>query len=529
MPANQAQAMFNNFLGNSPRWYKLAIVAFLIINPILFFYVSPFVAGWVLVVEFIFTLAMALKCYPLQPGGLLAIQAVMIGMTSASQVLHEIEANLEVLLLLIFMVAGIYFMKQLLLFVFTKMITKIRSKIIVSLMFCIASAFLSAFLDALTVIAVIIAVAVGFYSIYHKVASGKDFSSNHDHTHEDSSPQLNHEELEDFRAFLRNLLMHSGVGTALGGVCTMVGEPQNLIIAAQAHWNFGEFFIRMAPVTMPVFAAGIITCFVVEKFKWFGYGAKLPEAVHKILTDYATYEDEHRTSQDKAKLVIQAIVGLWLIAGLALHLASVGLIGLSVIILTTAFNGITDEHQIGKAFEEALPFTALLAVFFAVVAVIIDQQLFAPVIHWALSYEGNTQLVIFYIANGLLSMVSDNVFVGTVYINEVKSALMAGEITREQFDLLAVAINTGTNLPSVATPNGQAAFLFLLTSALAPLIRLSYGRMVWMALPYTIVLSIVGVLAIETGFLTDMTSYFYDNHWLIHHSAKDVIGGAIGH
>ena len=46
----------------------------------------------------------------------------------------------------------------------------------------------------------------------------------------------------------------------------------------------------------------------------------------------------------------------------------------------------------------------------------------------------------------------------------------AGTITREQFDALAVAINTGTNIPSVATPNGQAAFLFLLTSALAPLI-----------------------------------------------------------
>lgn len=108
--------------------------------------------------------------------------------------------------------------------------------------------------------------------------------------------------------------------------------------------------------------------------------------------------------------------------------------------------------------------------------------------------------MIFYIANGLLSMVSDNVFVGTVYINEVKAALINGQITRDQFDLLAVAINTGTNLPSVATPNGQAAFLFLLTSALAPLIRLSYGRMVWMALPYTIVLSIVGVMAIESGF-----------------------------
>lgn len=522
MPLTMSQAFIGNFLGNSPKWYKIAILSFLIINPILFFYVSPFVAGWVLVLEFIFTLAMALKCYPLQPGGLLAIEAVAIGMTSANQVLHEIEANLEVLLLLVFMVAGIYFMKQLLLFAFTKIITKVRSKILVSLMFCLTSAFLSAFLDALTVIAVIIAVAVGFYAIYHKVASGKDFSAVHDHTSE-SNNQLNNSELESFRGFLRNLLMHAGVGTALGGVCTMVGEPQNLIIAAQANWQFGEFVIRMSPVTVPVLIAGILTCLLVEKFRIFGYGAKLPDAVHKILCDYAAHEDAHRTNKDKMKLVIQVLVGVWLIAGLALHLASVGLVGLSVIILTTAFNGITDEHALGKAFEEALPFTALLAVFFAVVAVIIDQHLFAPVIQWALSYEGNTQLVIFYIANGLLSMVSDNVFVGTVYINEVKAALIDGQITRDQFDLLAVAINTGTNLPSVATPNGQAAFLFLLTSALAPLIRLSYGRMVWMALPYTIVLSVVGVLAIETGFLEQATQYFYDSHMIIHHSAKDVI------
>jgi NhaB family Na+:H+ antiporter len=72
----------------------------------------------------------------------------------------------------------------------------------------------------------------------------------------------------------------------------------------------------------------------------------------------------------------------------------------------------------------------------------------------------------------------------------------AGEITRDQFDALAVAINTGTNIPSVATPNGQAAFLFLLTSALAPVIRLSYGRMVIMALPYTVTMSITGLLAL---------------------------------
>lgn len=88
-----------------------------------------------------FYLSNGIKMLSITTGGLLAIEAVAIGMTSASQVLHEIEANLEVLLLLVFMVAGIYFMKQLLLFGFTKIITKVRSKILVSLMFCLASAF----------------------------------------------------------------------------------------------------------------------------------------------------------------------------------------------------------------------------------------------------------------------------------------------------------------------------------------------------------------------------------------------------
>jgi NhaB family Na+:H+ antiporter len=142
-----------------------------------------------------------------------------------------------------------------------------------------------------------------------------------------------------------------------------------------------------------------------------------------------------------------------------------------------------------------LPFTALLAVFFAIVSVIHDQHLFAPVIGAVLAQEGTAQEVLLFASNGLLSALSDNVFVASVYVTEVAKAFEAGQITREQFDALAVAINTGTNIPSVATPNGQAAFLFLLTSALAPLIRLSYGRMVWMALPYTVVLTAIALAA----------------------------------
>ncbi|ONF73320.1 sodium/proton antiporter [Salmonella enterica subsp. enterica serovar Typhimurium] len=470
MEISWGRAMWRNFLGQSPDWYKLALLVFLIVNPFIFL-ANPFIAGWLLVAEFIFTLAMALKCYPLLPGGLLAIEAVIIGMTSAAHVREEVAANLEVLLLLMFMVAGIYFMKQLLLFIFTRLLLSIRSKMVLSLAFCVAAAFLSAFLDALTVVAVVISVAVGFYGIYHRVASSRGEENDMlDDSHIDPHYKT---VLEQFRGFLRSLMMHAGVGTALGGVMTMVGEPQNLIIAKAAGWHFGDFFLRMSPVTVPVLVCGLLTCM----------------------------------------LVVQAIIGVWLVTALALHLAEVGLIGLSVIILATALTGVTDEHAIGKAFTESLPFTALLTVFFSIVAVIIDQHLFAPIIQFVLQASEHAQLTLFYLFNGLLSSISDNVFVGTIYINEAKAAMENGAISLKQFELLAVAINTGTNLPSVATPNGQAAFLFLLTSALAPLIRLSYGRMVWMALPYTIVLTLIGLLCVEFT-LAPATEWMTQAGWL---------------
>ncbi|MEM6639635.1 MAG: sodium/proton antiporter NhaB [Pseudomonadota bacterium] len=495
MSRTVGQGFYDNFLGQSPGWYKLTIIAFLIVNPIVML-ISPVAAGWLLVLEFIFTLAMALKCYPLQPGGLLAIEAVVIGLTSPKTVFHEVEGALQVVLLLIFMVAGIYFLKGLLLFIFTKIILGVRSKVMLSLMFSVVSAFLSAFLDALTVTAVVIAVASGFYAVYHKVASGKGFDSAHDYGKDDEVQSSHREDLEQFRSFLRQLVMHAAVGTALGGVMTTVGEPQNLLIAERAGWEFVEFFKRMAPVTIPVFIAGITTCILVEALGILGYGAKLPESVRKVLTDFEQAESAKRGPRDTASLIVQGIVVVLLVLGLAFHVAEVGLIGLMVIVLATAFTGITEEHQIGHAFEEALPFTALLVVFFAVVAVIHDQHLFAPVITWVLSRPEDAQVPLFFVANGVLSMVSDNVFVATVYINEVKAALDSGAVTREHFDRLTVAINTGTNIPSVATPNGQAAFLFLLTSALAPLIRLSYVRMILLALPYTVVMSVVGLLSV---------------------------------
>ena len=490
------RAFVHNFLGNSPNWYKLTIVGFLVVNPVILYVAGPVVAGWALVAQFIFTLAMALKCYPLQPGGLLAIEAVVLGLMTPEAVYLEAEHNFPVIMLLMFMVAGIFFLKDMLLFAFTKILLGIHSKKLLALLFCAVSAVLSAFLDALTVTAVIIAVAEGFYGVYHKVASGKNYDTSHDTSDDEQVKELHRQDLLEFRSFLRNLMMHGAVGTALGGVTTMVGEPQNLLIAQEAGWEFVEFAVRMAPVTIPVFIVGLLTCLMLEITGWFGYGVELRPAVRSILQEYDQHETESRTPRQRAAIIVQALVAVVLVVSLAFHLAEVGIIGLVVIVLATALNGVTSEHQLGHAFEESVPFTTLLVVFFGVVAVIDQQNLFTPIISWVFTVEGQMQTAMFYAANGVLSMISDNVFVATIYISEVKEAFDAGLITRENFEMMAVAINTGTNIPSVATPNGQAAFLFLLTSALAPLIRLSYGRMVWMALPYTITMSVTGFLAV---------------------------------
>jgi Na+:H+ antiporter, NhaB family len=484
------------FLGRAPRWYKIAILALLAVNPLLLLVAGPTVTGWAILLEFIFALAMTLKCYPLQPGGLLALESILLGLTDTRHVYEEIVKGFPVILLLIFMVAGVYFLKDMLLLAFTRLLLAVRSKAALSVLFCFVAALLSAFLDALTVVAVVIAVGSGFYAVYHRVATGRREEDEHD-VADDARVKREHEaDLAQFRAFLRSLMMHAAIGTALGGVATLVGEPQNLLVGKRAGWDFIEFFVRVAPVSIPVLVAGLVTCIALEKVRWFGYGIELPDAVRRHLAAFDERQGAARSAERRWQLWVQATVALILVAALAFHVAEVGLIGLLIIVLATAFTGIVEEHRLGEAFHEALPFTALLTVFFVIVAFIDQQDLFRPVMAWVLGLEGETRLAMFYLANGALSAISDNVFVATVFIEEIDKPWAAGYLSREQFDLLAVALNTGVNIPSVATPNGQAAFLFLLSSSLAPLIRLSYARMVWMALPYFVVMTGTGLLAV---------------------------------
>ena len=486
-------SLMEMFLGPTPLWYKQAVIAALVLNIPAFFILGPLVTSWIILFEFIFTLAMALKCFPLQPGGLLALQVLALGLTDTYHVYDEVLHGLPVIILVIFMVAGVHFLREMLFKFINKVLLGIKSRVLMNFATVVVVAVLSAFLDALTILAVLIALATTFYLVYEKVITkvGHEPGLPSDDSHIE---ETHLQDLEDFRAYLRGLLMHGAVATAIGGVSTLVGEPENIVIGGHTGWDFITFFLVNAPATMPTLVSGFIMCLLLEYFrpfgKFFGYGAELPESVRKVLAAEDQRIQESETDRDRLIIKIQICVSVLMVIALSLHLAEIGLIGLGVIILASSLLGETNEHNLGKAFVEGLPFASLLIVFFAIVAMINDQEMFTPVMEWVLSMDGRMQVFMVFLTNGALSAISDNVFVATIYMDQISPLLESGALTLELYEAQATAVVMGTGIPSMSTPNGQAAFLFLLMSGIAPRIRLGYVRMVYMALPYFIVTTI---------------------------------------
>jgi Na+:H+ antiporter, NhaB family len=486
---------FENFLGDAPQWYKMLMIGWLLANPVILLFFGPFVTGWVILLEFIVTLALALKAYPLLTGGLLLLEALVLQLVPPDAVHEEIAHNLSILFLVLFVVTAVHFFKGFLSRLFIKTILVIRSDILLSQFFLILGTVLSALLDALTVMAVVIAVLSTLFAAYHRYESAKGQEDDHDLTNDMHVKEHRREALATFRAVLCKLVMYAAIGSMLGGISTLIGEPQNLLIGEVMGWHFNEFFTIMLPVSLPVFLSGVVVCFVLEKFRLFDYGTPLSEEVRGILAAEAAALAARHTTQDKGKLIVQAFCAMILVAFLVLHVSEVYVIGLIILILVTSFTG-TSEHGVANGIKEGGAFVFVLAVFFGIVAMIHAQHLFTPVSEWVLGFTGSARLMAYYAATGILSAISDNVFVASLFITEAQTLQEAGAFVGDEYKNVAVAINMGTNIPSIATPNGQAAFLFLLMSPLAPLIRLSYGKMFLLALPFAVVCTAVGAGAI---------------------------------
>jgi hypothetical protein len=163
------QSLWHNFLGEANPQFKMAILGSLLLNPIILLIAGPTIATWCVLLQFLFTLAMALEAYPLQAGGMLVIEANLLNLTNPHTLLHEVTSNLNVIIMVIFMVASIHFLKNLLLWVFTKILLKVKDKTQLCVFFLLTATIMSAFLDALTVSAVVVSVCSGFLAVYYYV------------------------------------------------------------------------------------------------------------------------------------------------------------------------------------------------------------------------------------------------------------------------------------------------------------------------------------------------------------------------
>jgi NhaB family Na+:H+ antiporter len=334
------------------------------------------------------------------------------------------------------MVAAVHFLREMLFKFINKVLLGIRSRVVMNFATVVVVSVLSAFLDALTILAILIALTTTFYVVYERVITkvGREPGLPSDDSHIEESHL---QDLEDFRGYLRGLLMHGAVATAIGGVSTLVGEPENIVIGSHTGWDFVTFFLINAPATMPTER--------IRPFgKFFGYGNELPENVREVLAEEDRRIQESETGRDRLVIKIQICVFVLMVIALSLHLAEVGLIGLGIIILASSMLGETDEHSIGKetdehsigkAFVEGLPFASLLVVFFAIVAMINDQEMFTPIMQWVLSLDGRMQVFMVFVTNGALSAISDNVFVATIYMDQISPLLEAGVLSRELYDL----------------------------------------------------------------------------------------------
>jgi len=165
-------------------------------------------------------------------------------------------------------------------------------------------------------------------------------------------------------------------------------------------------------------------------------------------------------------------------------------------VFMSAFKGMTKEHDFAEAFNNAMPFVLLIVIFFTVLAVIETQHLIAPLTDRVFQFNGKLQLMALYAVNGGLSCISDNIFVASVFIKQVETAYQQGLFSQAWYEKLGVVVNMGTNIPAVATPNGHVAFLFLLTSSLAPVLNLSFWQIVKLTLPYTVAMTATGAVCI---------------------------------
>ena len=499
------------FMGNDcPRWYKYLFVSFLILPFLVRFgipaagldfnvvmanidslyiesSISAIATTILIMFEAITLLMLNTKTMPATSPILFLVPLALFGtgVVSSKGYVAEVGANLSVLLLVLTVGSMAANLKEpigipvgLIIQKWGKCLYKTIAAIF------IMSAVGAAFLDQITILFIIIG---GLSSIYYVIKNSNKFSK---------------EELSSIAGVIRMLIYSGFIGSLIGATASPIGAPQSYRIAEiLGITDFSLFFLTTFTIFTGCGIAMLIELFVLTKFRIGEYSFRWPdsEKVSLVLKENSL----NLPNREKVSSYIQLCAFFVFVIALLLFAAHINifLIGMVAFGGMMMLQGKNREHYISHSTGEVINLILVLLALYGIASALAQQGIILWVVLQILALPFFMQLLFIFLAAGMISSFSDNVFVATIMVTALLVALGAGVISIVAFVSLTIAMLAGTTLFSFFLPIGNAGGLCILMHPFCnEEINLGFKKMFLLGLPLIPVMAIVSLITIIITF-----------------------------
>jgi Na+/H+ antiporter NhaD/arsenite permease-like protein len=229
----------------------------------------------------------------------------------------------------------------------------------------------------------------------------------------------------------------------IGGTATLIGDPPNILIGSAAGLGFGDFVVNLAPVSLIVFVAFVVTMRVA-----FRSALQVPDAQREAAleqTEEATIVD-HRLLVRALVVVVLTVVAFFAHSAVGIEVATVALLGATVLMLIARI----DPHEALREVEWSTIFF-FVGLFILVEAVVHVGIIGAIAEAIATATAGNlavTTLVLLWFS-AIASAIVDNIPYTASAIPVVERLVADGLPDRPMWWALALGACLGGNLTIV--------------------------------------------------------------------------------
>jgi Na+/H+ antiporter NhaD/arsenite permease-like protein len=229
----------------------------------------------------------------------------------------------------------------------------------------------------------------------------------------------------------------------IGGTATLIGDPPNILIGSAAGLDFTDFLVNLAPVTVLIFGAFLVTMVVL-----FRGTLQVPDERREA----ALEATEETIIRDRGLLVRTLIVvtltiaGFFLSSALGLQTATIALLGATVLMLVARL----DPHEMLREVEWSTLFffVGLFILVEAVVQVGIVGGVATMVADATAGHEGATAMAMLWFSAGA-SAIIDNIPYTATAIPVVQRLAQDGVPAETLWWSLALGACLGGNLTIV--------------------------------------------------------------------------------